>query len=76
VRNVDRLTDSQAIVSSMLQMAASLGIGTVAEGVERIEEARWLRDHGCDAVQGYLLGRPATADRLDLARSGALDPPA
>lgn len=76
VRNVDRLTDSQAIVSSMLQMAASLGIGTVAEGVERIEEARWLRDHGCDAVQGYLLGRPATADRLDLARSRALDLPA
>ncbi len=74
VRNVDRLTDSQAIVSSMLQMAASLGIGTVAEGVERIEEARWLRDHGCDAVQGYLLGRPAAADRLDLARSSVLDP--
>lgn len=75
VRNVDRLTDSQAIVSSMLQMAASLGIGTVAEGVERIEEARWLRDHGCDAVQGYLLGRPAPASQLDLARSSVLDPP-
>lgn len=74
VRNVDRLADSQAIVTSMLQMARALGIGTVAEGVERIEEARWLKDHGCDVVQGYLHARPSSANCLDLARNTLLDP--
>ena len=75
VRNVDRLTDSQAIVTSMLQMARSLGIRTVAEGVERIEELRWLRDHGCDAVQGYLLARPVPAGELDVHRRVVVDQP-
>lgn len=75
VRNVDRLTDSQAIVTSMLQMARSLGIRTVAEGVERVEELRWLREHGCDAVQGYLLARPVPAGELDLHRRVVVDLP-
>lgn len=73
VRNVDRLCDSQAIVTSMLQMARALGISTVAEGVERKEEALWLRAHGCDAVQGYLYARPASAATLDFARRHALE---
>lgn len=73
VRNVDRLSDSQAIVNSMLQMARALGISTVAEGVERKEEALWLRAHGCDAVQGYLYARPAAADALDLSQRYLLE---
>ena len=43
----------------MIQLAHNLGKTTVAEGVETDEELRWLRELGCDAVQGYLLGRPA-----------------
>jgi EAL domain-containing protein (putative c-di-GMP-specific phosphodiesterase class I) len=57
----------------MLQMARALGISTVAEGVERKEEALWLRAHGCDAVQGYLYARPASAATLDFARRHALE---
>ncbi|MFG1418862.1 EAL domain-containing protein [Xanthobacter sp. V0B-10] len=46
------------IVSSMLGLASALGLATVAEGVERAEEAEWLRTHGCTLGQGYHFARP------------------
>ncbi|WP_454917791.1 putative bifunctional diguanylate cyclase/phosphodiesterase [Xanthobacter sediminis] len=46
------------IVGSMLGLGATLGLATVAEGVETVEEAEWLRTHGCTLGQGYLFARP------------------
>lgn len=43
-------------------MATALGIRTVAEGVETLEQQAWLREHGCDSLQGFLLSRPLEAD--------------
>jgi len=40
-------------------MARDLGVQTVVEGVETLNELRWAQDHGADLVQGYLLARPA-----------------
>ena len=37
---------------------------TVAEGVETEEQASWLRDHGVDYLQGYLISRPLTLQQL------------
>lgn len=54
---VDRLVDhgpSQAIVGGVIGIAAKLGLGVVAEGVERAEQARLLMDLGCTAGQGHL----------------------
>jgi EAL domain-containing protein (putative c-di-GMP-specific phosphodiesterase class I) len=45
-------------------MADSLGLETVAEGVEEEHQATFLRDAGCDFGQGYLFGRPMPADAL------------
>ena len=47
-----------AIVRAVLGIGRDLGIGIVAEGVEKIEQAEALRDEGCVLMQGYLFGRP------------------
>jgi diguanylate cyclase (GGDEF)-like protein/PAS domain S-box-containing protein len=49
------------IVQTTIGLAKSLGMRTVAEGVEVAEQADLLRELGCDAIQGYLIGRPAPA---------------
>jgi EAL domain-containing protein (putative c-di-GMP-specific phosphodiesterase class I) len=53
-----------AIVASTVQLARTLGLRTVAEGVENLEVLRFLADLGCDLGQGFLLGRPVAAEYL------------
>jgi EAL domain-containing protein (putative c-di-GMP-specific phosphodiesterase class I) len=50
--------DDDVIVSTIISMAASLGIQVVAEGVETADQRTILCGLGCDFLQGYLLGRP------------------
>ena len=54
------------LTRTILQMAGSLELLTVAEGIETSNQLRELRRFGCDLGQGYLLSRPLEAD--DLAR--------
>lgn len=72
------LSDPQAmtLVSTMIILAKALGLTTVAEGVEWEEQARALRDAGCDQIQGYLCGRPGPFDTLTprLDRASVLRP--
>jgi EAL domain-containing protein (putative c-di-GMP-specific phosphodiesterase class I) len=49
---------SDAIMRAIMGMAKSLGIAVLAEGVETEQQWSWLVEAGCDAVQGYLIGRP------------------
>ena len=52
-----------SIIRAVLALGESLHIPVLAEGVETLEQLAFLRDQGCDEVQGYLLGRPQkTAD--------------
>ena len=53
-----------AIVRSTVQLAHDLGLRVVAEGVEESSVLVHLKDVGCDAVQGFLFGRPAPASAL------------
>jgi len=50
------------VIVHVIEMARSLGLRTVAEGVEREDQVRWLKAHGVDFAQGYLFSRPLTAD--------------
>ena len=51
----------RALVAAVIGMAEALEIDTVAEGVERRQEAKILAELGCDAAQGYLFGAPAAS---------------
>jgi EAL domain-containing protein (putative c-di-GMP-specific phosphodiesterase class I) len=53
-----------AIVAATIAMGHSLGMSLVAEGVETVEQIRFLESQGCDQVQGFLCGRPGPADDL------------
>jgi EAL domain-containing protein (putative c-di-GMP-specific phosphodiesterase class I) len=53
---------ARALVEAMLAMARALGLSVVGEGVETAEQLALLRHLRCDQVQGYLLGRPASAE--------------
>lgn len=54
------LTDnhSMAVIKAITQMGRDMNILTLAEGVEDADQLALLRRLGCDAVQGYLIGRP------------------
>ncbi len=62
VRDLNQDPDDEAITSTIITMAHSLGLNVIAEGVETQDQLRYLRDHGCDEVQGYWLSRPISAD--------------
>jgi EAL domain-containing protein (putative c-di-GMP-specific phosphodiesterase class I) len=53
-----------AIIRAIVALGHTLGLRVVAEGVEKIEEARELALMGCDELQGYLLARPLSPDAL------------
>lgn len=53
-----------AIVRSITNMAHTLGMQVIAEGVETEEAAEFFRQTGCDALQGFLLGRPARLEEV------------
>jgi EAL domain-containing protein (putative c-di-GMP-specific phosphodiesterase class I) len=58
VMNLGRNPQSAAIVRAVIDLGHGLEMSIVAEGVETQEQLSFLSDEGCDAVQGYFLGKP------------------
>ena len=56
-------TDS-ILCSTILQLGSRLGLTMTAEGIETPGQLAWLKDHGCDEAQGFLLARPMPAQDL------------
>lgn len=64
--------DDAAISRVIIALAQSMGMQVHAEGIEQMEQARFLLDQGCDLAQGYWFGRPVPAAQLDWNKAPAI----
>jgi EAL domain-containing protein (putative c-di-GMP-specific phosphodiesterase class I) len=58
VQDISDDPDDKAIVTAIINLASSLGMKTIAEGVETASQLAFLRLQGCDEVQGYYFSKP------------------
>ncbi len=64
VKDIESRPESRAIAMATLSLAKSLGMRCTAEGVETLYQADFLRDHGCDELQGFFISRAQPLDNL------------
>ncbi|MBR2697929.1 MAG: EAL domain-containing protein, partial [Clostridia bacterium] len=55
----------RTIVTSMVQMGHALGMALIAEGVESVEQARFLKSIGCDEMQGFYFHKPMPVEAFE-----------
>ena len=72
VAGIGRRSSEAAIVRAVIALGHELVLTVVAEGVETREELAFVREHGCDQVQGFLFSRPVPAEgATELVARGA-----
>ncbi|WP_456685218.1 bifunctional diguanylate cyclase/phosphodiesterase [Bradyrhizobium sp. P5_C11_2] len=64
VRDLPQDSEDQAIAQAIISMGKALGMTVVAEGVENAEQEAFLRTHGCDEMQGFLISKPVAARQM------------
>ena len=64
IRDLPTDSDDEAITRAILALSQALHLKVVAEGVETIEQHRFLQNVGCGAVQGYFYSRPLVYDEF------------
>jgi len=62
IRDFLTAPERAAVVAAVIALGHRLALTVVAEGVETVEERAFLRDEGCDAIQGFLFSRPLPAE--------------
>jgi diguanylate cyclase (GGDEF)-like protein len=76
---LQRNASDRRLVAAMINLAHNLGKIVVAEGVETLEQKRWLYESGCSQMQGYLFAPPQSLDdvcnTLEQYRTGVVDDP-
>jgi len=72
VRDICQDHEDAVIVKTIIQMAKSLNLKTVAEGVESDEILKVLETHGCDEVQGYYFAKPMKFDEFERYYDGGI----
>jgi diguanylate cyclase (GGDEF)-like protein len=66
----DKVSDKK-LITAMINLAHSIELKVVAEGVENEEQFAFLKDSGCNLIQGYLLGKPMPAEAITSLLSSA-----
>lgn len=64
VRDINRDANDRELVITSLRLAQALGLTAIAEGIESEDQLRVLLEHGCKVAQGYLFGRPMSAENF------------
>jgi EAL domain-containing protein (putative c-di-GMP-specific phosphodiesterase class I) len=64
VRDLAEDPEDQAIAQAIISMGKALGMTVVAEGVETAEQQAFLRERGCDEMQGFIVSKPLPAREL------------
>ena len=65
IRNIERNEKDYRLVELILNIARSLKVPVVAEGVETEHQLQLLKDAGCDLVQGYYFSKPLSAEAFE-----------
>ena len=76
VRDIPNSKDDMALVAAIIAMSHGLGKTVVAEGVETDEQLAFLRENGCDSIQGFIYSRPVPIEQLALLIGQQLQPKA
>lgn len=66
IQNVAEDHQKSAISKALIQMGHNLNLQVIAEGVETVEELAFLREHKCDAMQGFIFSRPIPAEEFTI----------
>jgi diguanylate cyclase (GGDEF)-like protein len=66
VRDLAESAEDRAIATAIINMGKALGLAVVAEGVETREQDKFLRDQGCDEIQGYLFSKPLPPEDISM----------
>lgn len=64
IRDINTSSDGASIVEAVIAMARSLGLEVMAEGVETVEQAEYLKSRNCFEMQGFYFSRPVGAETM------------
>ena len=74
VQGLGTENEDERIVGAVVDLAANLGLRSIAEGVETDDQLQRLRDFGCDQAQGYLFARPLAPADVEAAIQRLAEP--
>jgi EAL domain-containing protein (putative c-di-GMP-specific phosphodiesterase class I) len=65
IASMDESNESRALIHTLIHLGKTLGLETLAEGIEETAQLRWLQREHCDTGQGFLLARPLDLVTMD-----------